>query len=190
MSVKRLLPLLVALALVGVACGGKDDPAVSAGSTAGHNAADVTFAQSMVPHHEQAVEMADMAIAKASDPKVKDLATRIKQAQGPEITTMKGWLADWGESAAGGGHNSGDMEMGGSGMMSAQEMGDLEKSSGAGFDRMFLTMMIRHHEGAVEMATTESNDGRFEPAKALAQQISSAQKAEIAEMTALLETAK
>ncbi len=102
MSVKRLLPLLVALALVGVACGSKDDPAISAGSAAGHNAADVTFAQSMVPHHEQAVEMADLAIAKASDPKVKDLATRIKQAQGPEITTMKGWLADWGESAAGG----------------------------------------------------------------------------------------
>ncbi len=82
------------------------------------------------------------------------------------------------------------MKMSGSGMMSAQEMGDLEKSSGAGFDRMFLTMMIRHHEGAVEMATTESKDGRFEPAKALAQQISSAQKAELAEMKALLETSQ
>lgn len=189
MILKRLVPVLILVALVGAACGSDDEPAIDAGSAvADHNDTDVEFAQGMIPHHEQAVEMADLAAANASDPKVKDLATRIKGAQEPEITLMKGWLTDWDEDVAGGGGGMGDMEMGGS-MMSEEEMGDLEKASGASFDRLFLTMMIRHHESAVAMAKTELEGGKFPPGKTLATQITTSQTAEIDEMKGLLAAA-
>lgn len=184
MLLKRLVPLVVLLALVGVACG-NDDPSLDAGSAADdHNAADVEFAQGMIPHHKQAVEMADMAASKAVDPKVKDLAARIKQAQEPEITLMTGWLDTWGEKVDNSGGMSG-MDMS-SGMMSDDEMGELEKASGAEFDRLFLTMMIRHHQSAVEMAQTELDKGKYPPAKTLATQITTSQNAEIEEMKGLL----
>lgn len=184
MLLKRLAAIVVLLVLVGAACG-KDEPSVDTGSPAGdHNTADVEFAQGMIPHHQQAVEMADMALEKAADPAIKDLATRIKRAQGPEITAMTGWLEGWGEKADGGGHGTG-MDMSG-GMMSAQEMGELERSSGAVFDRLFLTMMTRHHQGAIEMAKAELTDGKYPPAKDLATQITTSQQAEIEEMAGLL----
>lgn len=185
MRLSRFLPVLVLVALVGAACG-SDDPSIDAGASAAeHNEADVDFAQGMVPHHEQAVEMSDLAAAKAVDPKVKDLAARIKQAQGPEIITMKGWLEDWGEEVPDeGGH--GGMEM--SGMMSADDMEKLERASGTNFDRVFLEMMIRHHEGAISMANIEAAKGAFPPAKDLAARIIGSQQTEIDEMKRLLGT--
>jgi uncharacterized protein (DUF305 family) len=120
--------------------------------------ADITFAQLMIPHHEQAVQMADMALQQATSPEVIDLATQIKAAQDPEIQQMRGWLQQWGapEQMDGmDGMDHGDMDMGGQtagGMMSDEDMGALMDASGADFDRMWLTMMIAHHEGAIEMA--------------------------------------
>ena len=120
--------------------------------------ADITFAQLMIPHHEQAVQMADMALQQATSPEVTDLATQIKAAQDPEIQQMRGWLQQWGapEQMDGvDGMDHGDMDMGGQtagGMMSDEDMGALMDASGADFDRMWLTMMIAHHEGAIEMA--------------------------------------
>lgn len=188
MLLKRLVPIIVLVALVGAACG-DDDPSIDSGAAAtDHNAADVEFAQGMIPHHEQAVEMADMAIAKAADQAIKDLATTIKQAQGPEIITMRGWLDGWGEGAAEAGGHGADMDTSG-GMMSDQEMGELDKASGAAFDRLFLTMMIRHHEGAIDMAKAELDEGTYPPAKALATQITTSQAAEIDVMKGLLTTA-
>lgn len=185
MLLKRLVAVVILFALVGAACGNNDDPSIDTGSAdAEHNDADVAFAQGMIPHHEQAVEMADLAATRASDPKVKALAARIKQAQGPEITTMTGWLEGWGEAMPGGGAH--DMEM--SGEMSEEDMAGLDKASGAAFDRLFLTMMIRHHEGALAMAKTELEDGKFPPAHGLAAQITTSQQAEIDEMKALLAT--
>lgn len=186
MLLKRLAPLVVLLALVGAACG-KDNPSVTAGSATDHNGADVAFAQGMIPHHEQAVKMADMALAKAADPAVKKLAAGIKQAQGPEITTMTGWLDAWGEKAGASAHGA-DMNMMSGGMMSDQEMGELDKASGAAFDRLFLTMMTRHHQGALAMAKTELDKGRYQPAKTLATRITTSQMAEIEEMKRLLAT--
>ena len=159
---------------------------------ADHNDADVTFAQQMIPHHEQAVEMADLAETRADSQEVKDLAADIEAAQGPEIETMSGWLEEWGEDVPDGGMSGmdhGDMsseDMGG--MMSDQDMTDLENASGADFDQMFLTMMIAHHEGAIEMAQTEQADGEFPDALAMAEDIESAQTEEILTMQELLKS--
>jgi uncharacterized protein (DUF305 family) len=102
---KRIAPLATAVvaSVVLAACG--SDTSTGASSDAGqpsagandHNAADVTFAQQMIPHHRQAIEMAQLAAERASTPEVKALATRVQGAQDPEITTMTEWLEAWGE---------------------------------------------------------------------------------------------
>lgn len=174
--------------LIGGACSSDDDSTVT-GATGNqeageHNDADVTFAQGMIPHHRQAVEMAQLASDRAEDPRVLDLASRIEGAQEPEIAEMTGWLEDWDEDVpADAGHE--DMA-GGSGMMSAEDMDALEAATGSEFDEMFLTMMIEHHRSAVEMANTEVEDGQFADALSLAQKIIDAQEAEISEMEAIL----
>ncbi|MES9524859.1 DUF305 domain-containing protein [Streptomyces capoamus] len=160
-------------------------------SATAHDAQDVSFAQGMIPHHRQALEMARLAAGRAASVRVKDLAARIEKAQDPEIRTMSGWLTSWGEDVpmAGMDHSGhsgmpgmGDM----SGMMSEADMTALEKATGKDFDTKFLSMMIDHHRGAVEMATTEKEQGRYGPAKALADDIVTAQNAEIKEMKQLL----
>ena len=182
--------MAIALALVAAACG--DSGGSATPSSAAFNDADIAFAQGMIPHHKQAVEMADLAATRASSAKVKDLATRIKAAQGPEIATMTAWLKSWNKPviAAGGGmagmDHGGDADMG---MMSAANMKSLTASTGAAFDKMFLTMMIEHHKGAIDMAKTEQTDGKFAATKALAGSIVTAQQAEIDEMGKLLTSA-
>lgn len=152
-------------------------------------AGDVTFAQQMIPHHEQAVEMADLALKKPSaSATVRRLATQIKAAQDPEITTMRGWLSAWGAPATpsadhGAGHGGH-----GEGMMSAQDMADLAKAEGAAFDRSWVTMMITHHEGAVTMSQQVLRTTQNPHVKALAEEIIAAQQKEIATMRGLLET--
>jgi len=181
------LALVAALALT--ACGSDDS---NGASTADFNDADVTFAQSMIPHHEQAVQMAKMATSHPSTSEVKNLADKIEAAQGPEITTMKGWLTDWGKDDSSGsmggmdhGSDSGGMN-GMPGMMSDSDMSRLDAATGAAFDQMFLTMMTDHHAGAIEMAKTEQSQGKNADAIALAKQIEAAQTAEITEMKKLL----
>ncbi|WP_285641878.1 DUF305 domain-containing protein [Lentzea sp. NBRC 102530] len=163
--------------LVLAACGGPANEA----APAGNNDADVTFAQGMVPHHEQALEMAKLVPSRSGDEKVRDLAQRIEKAQGPEITQLNGWLKEWG-AESGKSHEGHDM----TGMMSGDDMAKLEKASGAEFDRMWLEMMIEHHEGAVEMARKELADGKDENAKKLAQAVIDGQEKEISEMKELL----
>jgi len=182
---KTLAAALVAASLLTLAaCGNEDD----SGSAAGHNDADVAFAQQMIPHHQQAIEMAQLAETRAQSPDVKDLAADIEAAQDPEIETMTGWLDSWGEEAPGeGGHGEHDMSSDDmAGMMTEEEMADLEGSSGSAFDQMFLTMMIEHHQGAIEMAQTEQAEGEFPDALAMAEQIESAQTEEIQTMQELL----
>jgi len=179
--VKRIvLTLFAGLALL-TACSSKAKD---------HNAQDVTFAQEMIPHHEQAVEMSTIALAQGSSVKVKDLATRIKAAQDPEIQTMTGWLSSWGEpvQAGAGGMDHGDMgSMGsGQGMATDAQMGDFRAAQGADLDRMFLKMMTAHHQGAVAMARTQLDKGTYGPAKALAQSIIDSQQKELNEMQGLL----
>ena len=178
------LALVAAFAVAACGNGGSS----SGGSRNDFNDADVTFSQSMIPHHEQAVEMARMARSHASSAEVKDLAAKIEAAQGPEITMMSGWLRAWGEEVPSGSgmggmkHDSGGMP----GMMGDDDMRSLDAASDAGFDRMFLTMMIEHHEGAITMARTEQADGKNVDAVALAKKIESDQTSEIAVMKDLL----
>jgi uncharacterized protein (DUF305 family) len=146
-----------------------------------HNGQDVMFAQMMIPHHQQAITMSRQATAKASSPDVKRLAVQIEKAQQPEIDKMTGWLKVWGASMP----SPGGMHMG-EGMMSEQDMKRLGTLSGRDFDRAFLQMMIRHHQGAVAMAGTERAQGSNADAKALAGSITDAQSTEIATMRNLL----
>lgn len=182
---KRSVVALCLMALVGVACGGETSGGDAAG--AGHNDADVTFAQQMIVHHEQAIEMAQMAAEQASSAEVKDLAARIEAAQSPEIETMTGWLESWDEpvSPEEDPMDHGGMDMGGG--MSDAQMDELMSATGKKFDMMFLEMMVEHHTGAVEMAEEEIENGEFPAAIELAETIKSAQEKEIQEMEALLE---
>lgn len=194
---KKTLAAIALLATAGLtltACGGdNDDGDTGAGSASAFNDADITFAQQMIPHHEQAIEMAQMAQGRASSDEVLQLAETIEAAQGPEIDTLQSWLETWGED-----ESSGDMggmdhgDMGGdsgamAGMMDQDEMDDLMAASGPDWDRMFLEMMIEHHEGAIEMAEVEVDQGENPDAVALAEKIISDQQTEIATMQQLLE---
>ncbi|HUR09009.1 MAG TPA: DUF305 domain-containing protein [Nonomuraea sp.] len=146
------------------------------------NDADVMFAQMMIPHHEQAVEMADLAPTRASDPEVKELAAKIKAAQDPEIQTMKGWLTEWGKPAP-----SGGMGHGMPGIMSEADMKKLDAAKGKAFDKLFAQQMITHHKGAIEMARTEQADGTNPKAKELAKAIETTQQAEVAQLQKLVD---
>ncbi len=157
-------------------------------ATGAKNAADVTFATDMIPHHAQAVAMADMAPKQAADPRVRALATKIRQAQAPEIARMSGWLTGWGAAvpATDSGHEMSGMGAQTGGMMSAQEMTDLGKATSSAFDRMWLQSMTKHHVGAVATARTELAQGLNADSKKLAQSIIDSQSAEIAEMKSIL----
>ncbi|MER6693160.1 DUF305 domain-containing protein [Streptomyces minutiscleroticus] len=158
-----------------------------------HSEQDVSFAQEMIQHHRQAVAMAEAAPSRAESQEVKDLAAKIKDEQGPEVTTMSDWLRAWGEDVP-------DEDMSGhastpsasssssmSGMTSDEDMKKLEKLSGTAFDRAFLEMMSEHHEGAVEMARTEQTKGSYGPARDLATSIVDSQTAELDRMKKLLD---
>ncbi|MGW1195766.1 DUF305 domain-containing protein [Streptomyces sp. NPDC002536] len=157
-----------------------------------HNRADVAFVQGMIPHHRQAVDMADMAAEHASSAEVKALADKIKKEQALEIDTMTTWLKSWGEQVPQGASGMGGTGHGNAsampGMMSNRDMDQLKGASGSAFDTMFLTMMIKHHEGAVEMANTEKQQGAYGPAKEMAGNIVTGQTAEIAQMRKMLGT--
>ncbi|CAN7147204.1 DUF305 domain-containing protein [Microbacterium sp. LjRoot45] len=180
------IALAAALTLAGCTSGPMSgmphDSDSSASAPADANQADVMFAQMMIPHHQQAVEMADVILAEDGiDPEVTSLAESIKAAQQPEIDLMESWLESWG------------MDMGnmdgmhhGDGMMSEEDMDALEAATGDKASRLFLEQMIEHHEGAIEMAQDEVDDGQYADAVQLAQRIIETQTAEIARMKELL----
>jgi uncharacterized protein (DUF305 family) len=206
-------PIFAAVLVGGLAltaCGGDDDatatttaatPAAvltttSAGSTpegsapAGDdfNDADVEFAQSMIAHHEQAIEMAEIAQdpARQAGADVVALAGRIAAAQDPEIDRMVGWLEAWGQPVqmdTSDGHDMSEM----TGMMSAEDMDALATTTGTEFDDMWLTMMVEHHEGAIEMATAIGAECTSLEVKTLADEVVVAQEAEVDEMRQLLD---
>ncbi|GAA4858166.1 DUF305 domain-containing protein [Saccharopolyspora cebuensis] len=200
--------LLSAAALAGIAgCGGEqsppppadhqqhrtEQPAPQQGEQAVHNQADIAFAEGMIPHHQQALRMADMVPERTGNAEVLDLAERIRAAQQPEIDQLEGWLAEWRPAPPQGHQMPQEHSMpehggheGMHGMMTPEDMAALEQARGAEFDRMWLEMMIEHHEGAVQMAETELAEGANPEAKAMAQRIIDSQQAEIDEMNALL----
>ena len=183
------IPLTAALLLAGCTTGStptsSSNPSASSQSQA--NSADEMFATMMIPHHEQAVEMSDMLLAKDGvTPEVAELAQQIKDAQAPEIEQMKQWLTAWGapyDDSGMGGMDHGNM---GDGMMSDDDMAALDSATGAEAARLYLEQMILHHEGAIDMAKAELKDGSNPDALALAEAIVTTQSAEIDTMRKLL----
>ncbi len=192
-----LVVLVVATSTTVVAACAQTDPATPAAdrpatstSSLVADRADVHFAQQMIIHHQGALDMAALAPQRAGSAQVAALARRIAAAQQPEIDLMSGWLEAWGaavpdeDATMPGMHHGG--RGGDGGMASDDDLGDLEAARGAAFDRLFLELMIVHHEGAVHMARMEERAGRDPGALALAERIVRDQTAEIAEMRALL----
>jgi uncharacterized protein (DUF305 family) len=149
------------------------------------NDQDVTFAAGMIDHHRQAVAMAKLAPGRTTNPQILDLARKIAAAQTPEIETMSGWLTGWGQPVP---EDMSGMDMGGSmpGMIGRADLAKLTKARGVGFDRLLLTLMITHHQGAVTMAGTQAKTGTSPDAKTLAHQMITDQTKEITLMRALL----
>ncbi|MDT5234810.1 MAG: hypothetical protein QOF47_797 [Mycobacterium sp.] len=151
-----------------------------------HNDADVMFAQQMIPHHTQAIEMSDTLLAKQGiDPRVTELANQIKAAQGPEIQQMQGWMTQWGTPSMPPMSGHGDMP-GMSGIMSEQDMTALKDAQGVDAGKLFLTQMITHHKGAITMAQSEIKDGQYPPAVEMARAIVTTQQQEIDTMNGIL----
>jgi uncharacterized protein (DUF305 family) len=199
---KKLLSLsatafAAALALAGCATGsgspgtsmpmdhGRSSASATA-PTAQHNAADVTFAQMMIPHHAQAVQMSQTMLEKQGIPAdVTALAIKIKAAQGPEIDLMTGWLKSWNEPVS---MPSSHTSQGMNGMMGDEDIVKLGAAQGKEAARIFLQQMIAHHEGAIMMAKTETTSGKNADAIKLSKDIVSAQEAEIQDMQKLQAT--
>lgn len=174
--------------LVGTSACSSDHSAPVA-TASGVATADVTFAQMMIPHHEQAVVMADLALdpKAGASPFVTELAEEIRGAQQPEIDQMKSWLAQWGAPSAmpsdhdtHAGHSMDGLTM--SGMMTDEQMAELARARGTKFDDMWLTMMIAHHEGAIVMAEQVRAQSDDPEVTTLAGAIIVAQRNEIAQM--------
>ncbi|HEX2905203.1 MAG TPA: DUF305 domain-containing protein [Jatrophihabitans sp.] len=176
--------LLIAGALAVAGCsaagstGDSRSTAASASSSSIHSAqfnrADVDFVQRMIPHHQGALEMADLAAGRGQDQRVKDFAERIKFAEDLEIETMTGWLDDWGKTT------SLSADTGG------MDLSTLQAASGRDFDRMWLKMLSEHHVRAVAMANAEIASGDNQHALALATQIVDTQGGEVQEVQSLL----
>lgn len=176
------------------ACGADDgthmDGSMMGGSSASapdaaadHNEADVMFNAMMVPHHLQAIEMADLVPDRTRNPEVLDLSRRIRGAQQPEVDRMTGWLAAWGARPMDGhGAEGHDGHAGADGMMTEEDLVELGSLRDAAFDRRWLELMVEHHEGAVEMAQAVLRDGRHGGTRVLAGQVIESQQQEIDEM--------
>jgi uncharacterized protein (DUF305 family) len=154
--------------------------------------ADIAFMQMMVPHHAQAVEMAELAKRHAVDPGVRRMAARIRAAQGPEILMMSAWLEREGVEVSQPGDDPGDYDHSEHGhdpmmgMLTEAQMTELARARGTRFDRLFLEGMIRHHQGAVRMAENLAAEGTDVLVTELAADVHVTQNAEIARMRELL----
>lgn len=195
-----MIALTSALVLGGC---GTDEPEQVLSDTE-HSAQDVAFATDMVQHHAQALSMVDLTRGRPLDPEVAALAEQVRDAQAPEIELMTDWLVGWDQdvpptmrdhSVAGhGDHSAADameeMEgLGGAdmpGMLTAEQLGELEEAGDAEFEDLWLELMIAHHEGAVEMAEQQAAEGTYRPAVELAEDVVANQTAEIEQMRSLL----
>jgi uncharacterized protein (DUF305 family) len=141
-----------------------------------HNAADATYAASMLPHHELGVRMSALAVAKADNVLVRRIAFKMQNYQKAELVSLGRWARDWRAKPSDHVH----------GMLTADEEADLAKLDGTAFDTKFLTEMIRHHEGAIEMSNTELRDGQEDGARNVAALVVKLQQEQIVEMQGLL----
>ncbi|NDB07206.1 MAG: DUF305 domain-containing protein [Actinobacteria bacterium] len=160
---------------------GKDSGSSSSGnsdSTKALSSSEIDFLTMMIPHHEQAIEMSGLALTRSDDDEVLQLAEQIKNAQGPEISQMRSLLQEFGIEENPSSHGA-HMH----GMLTDSEMRELEAAIGSTFDRLFLTGMIKHHEGAIDMVALVGDSQRL---SSLGEAIFTAQNDEIAKMQEML----
>jgi uncharacterized protein (DUF305 family) len=150
--------------------------ATSTQSNSEFSPSDINFAEMMIPHHEQAIEMSEIAFKNTMNSEVLQLAQEIKEAQAPEIDLMKSWSGVKVSTHAG--HMM-------DGMLSEDELDALRGATGAEFDRLFLQGMIKHHQGAIEMAMDVKNSNSMVVAE-LSAAIITQQEIEITRMEELL----
>ena len=146
------------------------------------NGLDVWYVRMMIPHHEQALEMAKLAPDRAADPRIRAVADRIRAAQGPEVGVLRAWLSTRDLPAEVAGHDHATMR----GMQSAEAMRQLADARGAAFDRLFVRMMTAHHQGAVVMSTDLLKVGVDQTMQEFANAVAVEQSTEIGRMRALL----
>ncbi len=200
LRIALLALIAVGLALLGgglaVALGiGRDDD-VPAGDSV-----DAGFARDMSRHHQQGVEMANLALERSEDPAVRSLAFDISSIQTNQAGRMEGWLSLWGLRPSGGevmawmaddgGHAGHSMPGTGDGaampgMATEEELAGLRELSGTAFDVEFLRLMIRHHQGGLGMAEYAAEHADVQAVRRLAATIAATQTAETATMTDLL----
>jgi uncharacterized protein (DUF305 family) len=191
MASARIVALSLAAAVVLSGCGGpsvSEQPGASSNSVAGtsqpiHNAVDVTFAQHMIPHHQQAVDMAAMVPSRSTNPTMGVIAIHISTDQQAEISMLEGFLKEWGAPV-----NGGTMVM--DGMVDQATMNELRSLTGPSFDRLWMDSMVGHHRGAVTMATEELAHGESPDALRMARIIVNVQQREISYLTDLLSAAE
>ncbi|MBA2751477.1 MAG: DUF305 domain-containing protein [Actinobacteria bacterium] len=167
---KRLVAVLAVLALTLTACASKEEAKK-------HNDADIEFVQGMIPHHEQAIQMSELAAKHANSPDVRTIASTITTKQEEEIKTMETLLHEWKVEKEMGGH--GGMHPG---MLSDTQLKELEETRGVEFDKLFLKGMVEHHKGAISMAEEAEHKGENKEVKKLAAEIKRGQEREIEEM--------
>ncbi|WP_281689219.1 DUF305 domain-containing protein [Pseudonocardia thermophila] len=183
-ALRRLTwPLMLTLLLT--ACGGERASALGT-QPSDVNDADVLFVQLMIPHHQQAVDMAEVADKKATNPELRQLVDKIAALQDSEIKLMGGWLRSWGKPLRPGGlgHSAHSMP----GMLSSRDLDKLDRLQGPAFDKLFLQLMIKHHKGAITMAKEEQTKGRSKNVKEMARWLITNQSAEIRRMEQILRT--
>lgn len=156
----------------------------SSATAAAHNADDVMFAQMMIPHHQQAIDLAAMASIHTTNQAVRSLAGKIADEQQPEIDQMNALLQQWGVDPAMGDHSGHGATM--QGMVDEATMTKLKSLNGPEFDTLWLQAMIGHHQGAIEMAKTEIANGQSTDLTTMAKSIVTGQQAEIDQMKQML----
>ena len=128
-----------------------------------YTASDAQFMRGMIPHHQQALEMSRLAPDRTNSPELLEIAGKIEAAQGDEIAFMEQWLTSRGESIDQSHAHTGHHTM--KGMATEAQMASLAAASGVEFDRQFLSLMIAHHEGAIDMveALMEQPGSAYDP---------------------------
>jgi len=179
-----LVALIMAMALAGCSKDGSkamDHEGHSSMASGDLSGDDIMFLQMMIPHHQQAIEMSDLALTKSSDSELLALAKDIRDGQGAEIVKMKAWLDKAGADLDPG-HSMGH-DMGG--MLSDSELAALKAATGKNFDLLWLKGMTGHHVGAIDMATM-IEDADNDEIKSFGQAIVTSQSAQNKQMAAMI----
>jgi uncharacterized protein (DUF305 family) len=193
MRVRALLTAAAAAALL-AGCGTASaqqpaatrDRAAAPAAVGAHNATDVTFLQMMIAHAAQGRRLTELGAKRAVREEVRQLAAAIQTTQADEVKIMESWLRGWQEPTDVAAGESAHVDHGGEPATGEQEIAQLQRASGAEFEKMFLGLLTGHQHGAVEMAQRVAADGANPQTKDLAERIAESRTQQIAQMLRLM----